>query len=103
MTPITPSSTESPPPPWDPIAVRDLVRAAHGFQDHPAELVLGRAEAGALHAFLKDQYGDEAPSSLKSTYYLGLKVRTEDVPSRLEVSGTKPPAPIAGQLSPALE
>ena len=98
MTPDTP--TDTPSPVWNPIAVRDLVRAAQGLHEHPAELILGQSEAAALQAFLEEQYGDEAPASLESTYYLGLKIRTEDVPSRLAVAGTKAPAPITGHLAP---
>lgn len=87
-------------PAFDPISIRDLIREAASEGKHPAKLILGHKEATSYCDFLLMEYGELPPKGLKDSYFLGLQIVEDDVPSRIALEGNKPHDAWDAQLPP---
>lgn len=71
-------------PAFDPIKVRDLLRAEHAAGLEPDFLILGQMEMASFRHFVARGFGEESGSPLGGLYFLGIPVVADASPSRLE-------------------
>ncbi len=74
---------------WQPLPIREIIQKAQMEGHHPCRLHLGHCEAGSLRRHLNENFDENVPNSLTSTYYLGLKVQEEDQEHLIEIDGEK--------------
>jgi hypothetical protein len=74
---------------WDGEAMSELIRSKCDHGETPAFLFLGMKEALLLKKHLAESFGDEAVSTLKGTYYMGLDVIAIDCESFIATGGRK--------------
>lgn len=74
---------------WDGEAMSELIRSKCEYGETPAFLFLGMKEALLLKEHLAESFGEEAVSTLKGTYYMGLDVITIDCESFIATGGRK--------------
>jgi hypothetical protein len=74
---------------WDGEAVSGLIRSKCDHGETPAFLFLGIKEALLLKEHLADSFGEEAVTTLKGTYYMGLEVIMIDCESFIATGGRK--------------
>lgn len=71
-------------PAFDPIKVRNLLRAQHAAGLNPNLLVLGQVEMASFRHFVTRGFGEESGSPLVGLYFLGIPVVADPSPRRLE-------------------
>jgi hypothetical protein len=59
---------------WDLDEVSAVIRSKSDHEATPAFLFLGKKEAGLLREHLAEVFGNDAVSTLKDTYFMGLEV-----------------------------
>lgn len=74
---------------WDSAAVSGLIRSKSSAGETPAFLFVGRHEGLLLRNHLAAAFGPDSVSTLKDTYYMGLKVIEIDVETYLRTAGRK--------------
>jgi len=74
---------------WDSEAVSALIRSRCGDGESPAYLLLGKKEAGLLRNHLAQAFGEDAVTTLKGTYYMGLEVVEMNSESFVATNGRK--------------
>ncbi len=84
---------------WDSEAVLALIRSKCKAQETPAFLFLGRKESRLLQEHLANAFGEEAVSTLRGTYHLGLEVITIDCESFIATGGRKLIRPVQNPLT----
>lgn len=79
---------------WDSGVLAEILRRKWRSGEAPAFLLLGRREAALLRSHLAAAFGDEAVSTLKGSYYMGLEIVEIDFPEFFHTGGLKrPPRP----------
>ena len=76
---------ESDEPAFNPITVRNMIRASLSGGRDPSGLVLGKREAASFHHFIYRGFGEESGSELKNHYFMGLMILEDQSLSRLEL------------------
>jgi hypothetical protein len=71
-------------PAFDPIEVRDLLRAERAAGVEPDLLILGQVEMASFRHFVSRGFGEESGSPLVGLYFLGIPVVADPSPRRLE-------------------
>ncbi len=74
---------------WNSEAVYELIRSKCGHGETPAFLLLGKKEARQLKNHLAKSFGEEAVTTLKGTYYMGLAVVEMRCESFVAANGRK--------------
>ncbi len=74
---------------WDSSVLANLLRDKSRPGEAPAFLLLGRKEAALLRSHLAAAFGQEAVTTLKGTYYMGLEVVEIDTPEFFHTGGCK--------------
>jgi hypothetical protein len=74
---------------WDAKAVSELIRSKCDHGETPAFLFLGRKESLLLKEHLAEAFGEDAVTTLKGTYYMGLDVIMIDCERFLATGGRK--------------
>lgn len=74
---------------WNGAAVSALIRSRCGDGESPAYLLLGKKEADLLRSHLAQAFGEDAVTTLKGTYYMGLEVVEMNCESFVATNGRK--------------
>ncbi len=72
-------------PSFDPLQVRNLMRAALRKGEHPEGIILGRLQMASFRHFVSRGFGEESGSSLRQHFFMGLEVFEDVQPTRLEL------------------
>lgn len=75
---------------WDSSVLAEILRQKSHPGEAPAFLLLGRKEASLLRSHLAAAFGEEAVTTLKGTYYMGLEIVEIDFPEFFHTGGRKP-------------
>lgn len=71
-------------PAFDPIQVRNFLRAERARGREPRLLILGRIEMASFRHFVSRGFGQESGSPLGGLYFLGVPVVADVSPTRME-------------------
>jgi hypothetical protein len=83
---------------WDSSVLAEIIRQKSHPGEAPSFLLLGRKEATLLRSHLAAAFGEDAVTTLKGTYYMGLEIVEIDFPEFFHTGGRKP-APRSSGLS----
>ena len=81
---------------WDSSVLANILRRKSATGEQPAFLLLGRREAFLLRRHLAAAFGEDAVSTLKGSYYMGLEVVEIDFPEFFHTGGRKATSRLSG-------